>query len=460
MEMPAVTAGVCNISMLIDEQESWLGTMKLPLATIAVFLIGYPLWASTEIPGDVQKQPVVIVGATIHPVSAPSIEKGMIVFDDGRIVQVGAKVDVPEGAKTIDATGKHVYPGLINTDGILGLIEVNSVRATDDTGEVGELNMNARAEVAINPDSELIPVTRSGGVLMSLTAPRRGLITGTSALLQLDGWTTEDMTLHAPAGMHIRWPSLREADHHDEEKEAADRAKQREERLRKLEDAFVRAAAYQQARAGDVDQPVDLRWEAMLPVLRGEVPIIVAAERASQIQSAVAFASRHKLKLIIDGGSDAAECAALLKSQQVPVIVSGVYRNPLRRHQAYDDAFTLPARLRNAGVKFCISGRTRFDAANIRNLPYHAAMAIAFGLSKQDALSAITLWPAEMLGVANDVGSLDAGKMATLIIADGEIFDTATNVTHAWVQGRQVDLSDRQKRLNRKYLERQRQTSP
>lgn len=432
--------------------------MKLFLTTIAVFLAGCPLWASTEIPGDVQKQPIVIVGATIHPVSVPPIENGMIVFDGGRIVQVGTDVDIPNGAKKIDATGKHVYPGLINTDGVLGLIEVNSVRATDDTGEVGELNMNARAEVAINPDSELIPVTRSGGVLMSLTAPRRGLITGTSALLQLDGWTTEDMTLHAPAGMHVRWPSLREADHHDEAKESADLTKQQEERMRKLEDAFVRAAAYQKARAADADQPIDLRWEAMLPVLRGEVPIIVDAERASQIQSAVAFANRHQLKLIIDGGSDAAECAALLKSQQVPVIVSGVYRNPLRRHQAYDDAFTLPARLRKAGVQFCISGRTRFDAANIRNLPYHAAMAIAFGLSEQDALSAITLWPAEILGVAGNVGSLDAGKLATLIIADGDIFHTATNITHAWIQGRQVDLSDRHKRLNQKYLERLRQT--
>ena len=433
---------------------------RLSCITLAIFCFGSSLvsqlFAAPEIPGAPQKVPVAIVGATVHPVTRRPVENATIIFDEGRIKHVSAgKVELPNNARVIDAKGKHVYPGLINSDGMLGLIEINAVRATDDTGEVGQLNMNVRAEVAINPDSELIPVTRSGGVLLNLTAPRRGLIQGTSALLQLDGWTTEDMTLHAPVGMHIRWPTLAEADHHDEEEEEKDHARDRDEQLRRIEDVFDEAEAYRKARAADPDQPIDLRQEAMQGVLEGKVPIIAAADRARQIQSAVAFASRRGLKLIIYGGSDALDCVDLLQSQKVPVIVSGVYRLPLRRHEAYDHAFTLPARLREAGVKFCISGYARFEASNIRNLPYHAAMAVAFGLPEEDALRAITIWPAEILGVAARVGSLEPEKDATLLIADGPIFDTATNVTHAWVQGRTVDMSDRQKRLYRKYLERQ-----
>ncbi len=433
------------------------------LPTLALFALTFvaiasiPALAGPEIPGAPQKKPVAITGATIHRVAQPPITDATLVFDNGKITQVGRDVEIPEDAKIVNAAGKHVYPGLINMDGSLGLIEVNAVRATDDTGEVGQLNMNVRADVAVNPDSQLIPVTRSGGVLMNLTAPKRGLITGMSALLQLDGWTTEDLAFHTPAGMHVRWPGLNEAEHHEEEKEVADRVKQRDERLRRIEEVFDAALAYQKSRAHNPDQPVDLRWEAMLPVLDGDVPIIAAADRATQIQSAVAFANRRKLQLIIYGGHDAEQCAELLKAQNVPVILTGVYRLPMRRNEAYDSAFTLPARLHKAGVRFCISGAGRFDAANIRNLPHHAAMAIAFGLPEADAIRAITHWPAEILGVADRVGTLEKGKLATLIIADKNIFDSATNVTHAWVQGREVDLANRHKRLYRKYLERQKQ---
>jgi len=411
--------------------------------------------AGPEIPGAPQAKTIAIVGATIHPVAKPDISKGTIVFDDGKISAVGKDVAVPDDAEVIEAEGRHVYPGLFNTDGVLGLIEINAVRATDDRGEVGQLNMNVRTEKAINPDSELIPVTRSGGVLFNLTAPARGLISGTSAVLQLDGWTTEDMTLKPAAGMHISWPSINEHQHHDEHDHDAEN--RQADSLRKLEDVFQRAEVYRAARSGNPDQQIDLRWEAMLPVLRGEVPIVAVAQTASQIQSAVAFANRRKLKLIIYGGNDAEEVAPLLRSQKVPVIISGVYRLPRRRDAPYDHAYTLPERLRKADVSFCIAESSRFDASNIRNLPYHAAMAIAFGLPKQEALKAITLSPAKILQVDKQIGSLEAGKHASLIVTDGDIFDTSTNVTHAFVQGRTVDLDDRQKRLYRKYEERQKQ---
>ena len=429
--------------------------MSVRLGVVLALLFAMHAIAGPEIPGAPQTKPIAIVGATIHPVAKPDISEGTIVFDGGQITAIGTDVTIPENAEVIEAAGRHVYPGLFNTDGVLGLIEINAVRATDDRGEVGQLNMNVRTEKAINPDSELIPVTRSGGVLFNLTAPVRGLIAGTSAVLQLDGWTTEDMTLKAAAGMHIAWPSINEHPHHDEhDHDAEDR---QADSLRQLDDVFHRAEVYRDARSGNPDQPIDLRWEAMLPVLRGDVPIVAAAHSASQMQSAIAFANRRKLKLIIYGGNDAEEVAPLLRGQNVPVIISGVYRLPRRRDAPYDHAYTLPERLRKAGVPFCIAGSARFDASNIRNLPYHAAMATAFGLPKQEALKAITLSPAKILRVDDKVGSLEAGKHASLIVTDGDIFDTATNVTHAFVQGRAVDLDDRHKRLYRKYEARQKQ---
>ena len=429
--------------------------MKKITAVLAILALATSSFANPEIPGAKQKKTIAITNATIHRVDKPAIESGTIVFSKGVITSVAGNADIPAGAKVIDGEGKHVYPGLFNTDGVLGLIEINAVRASDDRGEVGQLNMNVRTEKAINPDSELIPVTRSGGVLFNLTAPTRGLITGTSAVLQLDGWTTEDITLHAPAGMHISWPTLN--DHADHDHDGHDHAKDQAKQLRQLEEIFDNAEAYRDAQQANPDQPVDLRWEAMLPVLAGDVPIIVSAHAATAMQSAIAFANRRKLKLIIYGGNDAAEIAPLLVSQKVPVIVSGVYRLPRRRDAPYDHAYTLPERLRKAGVKFCIAGSARFDASNIRNLPYHAAMAVAFGLPRDEALRAITLSPAEILSVDDKVGSLETGKHASLIVADGDIFDTATNVTHAFVQGRKVVLNDRHKRLYRKYEARQKQ---
>lgn len=442
--------------LIVENAVQSPNTRKFALAIL--FLSTVRLWASPEIPGSPQSQPIAIVNATVHPITSPTISECTVLFDNGRIVSVGQSVAIPEKTLVVDGTGKHVYPGLFNADGNLGLIEINSVRASDDTGEVGQLNMNVRTEKAINPDSELIPVTRSGGVLFNLTAPSRGLLTGTSAILQLDGWTTEDLTLKAPASMHIRWPRINQPNHEDEEDgEQHDAEHDHNESLTLLEDSIATARIYQQARRANPQRPIDLRWEAMLGVLDKTIPIVAEASKAAQIQSAISFASRHDLKLIIYGGHDAEQCAPLLKSKNVPVIVNGVYRLPMRRHEAYDSAYTLPARLQASGIQFCIAGYARFDASNIRNLPYHAAMAAAFGLDKQDALRAITLWPAEILGVAQQIGSLDAGKHASLIMTDGELFDTATKVTHAWLQGRVVDLSDRHKRLYEKYTERQNQ---
>ncbi len=430
-------------------------------AVFALSLCATGVAANDSVPGADQSQPIALVGGAIHTVSGPVIEGGTLLFDKGRIVAVGKKVDIPKGAKTIDASGKHVYPGLFAAHSNLGLIEIDAVRATLDIEETGLINPNSRAETAVNPDSELIPVTRSNGVLLALSTPDGGLLPGTSAVLQLDGWTWEDMTLQAPTSMHIHWPNMTPVDAWWIEQSKTEQLKHRDERLAKLRHTFQDARAYWTAKraAAEGGGPAvshDARWEAMIPVLRGELPVIVDADRAEQIQAAVAFAVEQQIKLIILGGYDAPYCADLLKQHDVPVIVSSVYRLPLRRSDPYDTAYTVPERLRKAGVKFCIAGGSHFSSSNTRNLPYHAATAAAFGLPRDEALRAVTLYPAQILGVADRVGSLEAGKDATLFIADGDILETPTQVETALIQGRQVDLSDRQKRLWKKYQEKYR----
>jgi len=422
------------------------------LATILLLTATSRSNANPEIPGAQPKTPVALVGATIHPISGPTVQNGTLLFNKGRITRIGKGIPIPAGSQIIDLKGKHIYPALFDSMTNTGLVEVKAVRASVDEAETGTINPNVKAQVAVNPDSELIPVTRSNGVLLTLTAPTGGTISGQAAVIQLDGWTWEDMTVQAPVGMIIRWPNMAAVADWWVEKSAKQQIEDRDKTLRNLRKTFEDAEAYRRARkAGVQNQGHDARWEAMIPVLAGKLPMIVHANEIQQIQAAVAFASERKLKMILFGGYDAPRCAPLLKKHQIPVIVGGVYRLPQRRHDPYDEAYTLPERLRQAGLKFCISSYGRFGAANVRNLPYHAAIAAGFGLPEDEALKAITLSPAEILGVSDRVGSLQAGKDATLIITTGTPLETTTQVEAAFVQGKPVQLNDRHKRLWRKY---------
>ena len=439
---PGATAGLSSSALLV---------------AVATCALAAPVLASPEVPSAPQSKPIALVGGTVHPVSGPDIEKATVLFVDGKIAAVGVDVQLPEGAEKLDVTGKHVYPGLIDAYTDLGLIEIPSVRATVDKAETGTVNPNVRAQVAVNPDSELIPVVRSNGVLAVLTAPTGGLISGQSAVIALDGWTFEDMTVRAPIGMHVAWPRLRPRLGFRTQDDTPASAK-RDEALKALDEIFAQARAYQVSKAAATpERPIDLdvRAEAMLPVLDGKLPLIVHADELEQIQGAVAFAERQKVKLIILGGYDAAACADLLKRHDIPVIIGGVQRLPERASDAYDEPFTLPSRLRGAGIKFCISGAEQ--ASNVRNLPYHAGMAAAYGLPRDEALKAVTLYPAQILGVADRLGSLENGKDATLIVTDGDPLETPTEVLSAYVTGRRVDLMDRHKRLWHKYQEKYKQ---
>lgn len=409
--------------------------------------------ALAQVPGAPQARPVALTGGVVHTVSGETIDGGAVLMVDGRIAAVGRQIDIPGNAERIDVSGRHVYPALLAADTDLGLTEIGSVRATRDQSETGLINPNARAERAVNPDSEILPTTRSNGVLLAVVRPEGALLRGTSALVQLDGWTWEQMTVRAPLAMHVSWPGIPPR-RSTAEGDDADGARDGNARLRQLREALDDARAYLAAREADATTPFDARWDAMAPLLQRRIPLVAHADDLAQIESAAAFAAEQNLRLVIVGGYDAESCADLLKSNGVGVVVRGVHRLPQRRGDAYDSAFTLPARLRDAGVAFAIASDR--GASFVRNLPYHAATAAAFGLPRDEALRAVTLYPARLFGVDDRVGSLDIGKDATLFVADGDILETPTQVTHAWVQGRAVDLADRHKRLDARYRERYR----
>ncbi|MEZ6136824.1 MAG: amidohydrolase family protein [Pirellulaceae bacterium] len=404
---------------------------RLFVFTAVVILAAQEIHGSDQIPGASQRRPIAIVGATLHTVSGPTLSKGSIIFDNGRIVQVGKNANLPDNVQVIDGEGKHVYPSLIEAYSDIGLVEINSIDATIDSSEVGSLNPNVKAAVAFNPDSELIPVNRANGILLAVSAPEGGLVSGRSSLMMLDGWTSEDMTLQADTGMHVRWPRNKDD-------------------ITELAELFAQTRRYQAARAA-MTQPRDLRLEAMSLVVDQHMPLIVGASSLDQIEAAVAFAKHEGVRLIVLGGDEAPLCAELLKREDIPVIISSVYRNPVRRHGAYDEGYTLPAKLAEAGIRFCISAGGRFGASGIRNLPYNAATAAAYGLSEEEAIRSITLSPAEILGVSDRVGSLQVGLDATLFIADGDVLETPTQIEVAFVQGRKVDLNNKHYQLYKKY---------
>ena len=449
--------------------------MNRLVAVLSTLALAAPAFANDNVPAPPQTRPVALVGGTVYPVSGEPVENATILFADGEIVAVGPRdsVDVPDDAETIDVTGKRVYPGLFDAASQIGLVEIGAVRATRDENEAGSVNPNAQARVSVNPDSELIPTVRANGVLLSAVMPTGGLVSGQAAAMMLDGWTFEDMTLAPAVGVRMNWPRMLPRVSFRVEQSPEEQVKQRDEQLRALEDIFdqaeryrlaVEAAGVTTAATRPVEQPVastkpaadvpdyDARLEAMVPLLTGAMPIIVSADEASQIEAAVAFAARRNLKLVILGGAEAGRVIPLLKKHDVAVILEGTHRLPTGRDEPVDEPFTLPARLHEAGVRFAVASNR--EPAFARNLPHHLGTAVGHGLPESEAIRAMTLAPADIHGVAGRVGSLEEGKDATIIVADGDILDITTHVTHAYIQGRPVDLTSKHTRLYEKYKRR------
>lgn len=400
------------------------------------------------------------VGGTVHPVSGEPIAEAVVLVEDGKITAVGRDLDVPADAAIIEIRGKHLYPGFVHPASALGLIEIDSVRGTRDTDETTEVNAELRGEVAFNADSLLLPPTVAGGVLTAHVVPRGGVFAGTSAVMTLDGWNWQDMTMATPVGMHLNYPQLLPSDGETSEEEDAE---EREKSLKLINDTLDGAQFYRQARdahgqgAPALDFNAD--YEALLPVLDGTLPLYIWAAEKSQIEGALDWAAERQLEhVVLVTGADAQYVAERLAKEEVPVILGGVLALPDRRWEPYDSAYTAAATLHAAGVKFCIGDSRRGrSASNARNLPFHAAMAAAFGLPKEIALRSVTLSTAEILGVDDRVGSIEVGKDATFMVTDGDPLEIMTHIERVWIRGQEVDLSlDHQRRLYEKYRQRPR----
>ena len=398
-------------------------------------------------PAPPQQEPIVLVGGTIHPVNSEPIPNGMVLFENGVITAVGTDLEIPENARVVNISGKHVYPGLIHGRNTMGLSEIGRIAETTDMREKGNINPNVRARVAFHPASEHIPVAAVNGITTVVSTPMGGIISGKADAMITDGWTWEQMTLEPSIGMVIEWPSMRE-------KEARDKA------LNELYEAFDKAKRYKIAREAMHNNqaphhPMDVRWEAMIPVLKREMPVFLVANELRQIQAALDWAEKENLKMVLVGARDGAYLAEQIASRGIPVMVAPVIGGPSLQWEGYDQAYSLPAALHKAGVRFCIGGDA--GAASAYRLPHHAASAVAFGLPEDVALKAITIYAAEILGLDHRVGSIEPGKDATFIITDGTPLELWTDISQVYIQGREIDMTDKHRRLFERYREKHRQ---
>lgn len=384
-------------------------------------------------------------------------------LDNGRIVAVGgADVVIPRGAKVVDVTGKHIYPGLIDAYSTVGLTEIGAVDVSNDITELGDFNPNVRAEVAVNAESRHIGTSRSAGVLVAFSTPEGGVISGLSSAMSLEGWTWEEMSMKGAAALNVTWPDPvgrpRRFGGPPPGGPGAGRApapKSYAEQVQAIKDFFAEARAYRDAQAAGQIVRTDVRYASMIPALDKAIPVVVAANSVSQINDALTWAKAEGIRLVIRGGRDAIHVADRLKAENVPVILTSTMDAPQRNYEGYDGGYNAPAQLYAAGVRFAIAGGS--GGLYTYRLPWEAGVAVAFGLPEEEALKAVTINAAEFMGIADQVGSLEVGKQATLLITTGTPLNMTSDVIQAYIQGREIDMNDMQRQFFKKYLEKIRQ---
>ena len=407
-----------------------------------------------------------VQGATIHTVADGVIENGTIVLRDGRIIAVGSDVEIPADAEIIDGEGKHVFPGMIDAFSSLGLTEVGAVAVTNDASELGRWNPHLNAHTAIHPASEHIPVARANGITHTMAAPGGGGrfgggggsgIQGQATLIHLDGWTVEEMEIEKTAAMVLGWPTLSAGGGRfggfgggggggRSFRQAQERF---DEQVAEMDEWFVAAQHYRQAvESGSNRVPRNIQLEHLSRVLDQGMKVIVRANGWREIESAIEFAEKWNLDLVIAGGTGAREIAGTLAEKNVPVILGPVQRLPQGEDTAYDDPNTLPGVLHDAGVEIAFA---TFNSADSRTLPYEAANSVSWGLTKDAALEAVTLAPARVLGVDDRLGSLEVGKVGNLIVTDGDPLEITTEIEWVFIKGVPSDLDNKHRSLWEKY---------
>ena len=437
-------------------------TFAVAMVVVATSLLS-PTVAKAQVRMTVppQSEAVALRGATIHTVTNGVIENGTILFENGVIRAIGTDVEIPTGTRVVDVSGKHIYPGLIDAYSTVGISEIGSVDVSSDVNELGDFNPNVRAEVAVNAESRHIGTTRSAGVLVTLTTPGGGLISGMSSAMSLEGWDWEEMSMESAAALNVNWPNPRGGRGGRGGRGRGFGPGPQEppptyaEQVQQLKDFFAEARAYRDATTAGEEVRTDSRYTAMIPALDGEIPVVVSADGAAQINDAITWAQEEGVRLVIRGGGDAIHVADRLVANDIPVILTSTMAAPGRDYEGYDGAYTMPARLYEAGVRFAISGGS--GALYTNRLPWEAGVAVAFGLPEEEALKAVTINAAEFMGISDRVGSLEPGKQATLLITTGTPLDMTSDIEQSYIQGREIDMLDIQKFFFQKYMEKVRQ---
>jgi imidazolonepropionase-like amidohydrolase len=434
-----------------------LTTMKKIFLSLIVFGSVVAYSQANVYPAPKQSQPVAITGATVHIGNGQVLNNATVVMVDGKITAVGTGISVPAGAKRVDAQGKHVYPGLILSASNLGLVEIGSVRASSDVREIGDLNPDVRSITAYNVDSKVINTLRSNGVLLANVVPEGGMVSGTSSVVQLDAWTPKDAGYKVDEGVHINMPLLMAGPTRrfggfggPNAQPPVDPVKEGLDKVEKLKAFFQQAKAYN---AEAVHDQTNLKFEAVKGLFDKSQKLYVHANTVKQMLVALDFVKEFGFDVVIIGGSDSWQIADLLKQNNVSVILNQMHSLPTAEDDDVDQPYKTPAMLQKAGVTFAINDEDEQNRG--RNLMFNAGTAAAYGLTKEQALQAITLSAAKCLGIDKQTGSIEVGKDANVIISDGDILDMRTSqVTDAYIQGRQINLDNKQKQLDERYLSR------
>jgi imidazolonepropionase-like amidohydrolase len=405
--------------------------------------------------------------ARIFTVSGAPIEDGTLIIRDGRIAAVGANLDIPAGAQVIDAKGLQIYPGLFDPLTQMGLSEISAVSATVDTTETGPFNPDVVAAEAILPSSEHIPVTRASGITEVLAVPASGgfasrgggsILGGQASAISLAGWNISDMLLKKSVAMVLNWPQIETqtfdfATFSVKQKPYSEAKQEYQKSVDELTDWLERARHYAQAveKGSTAHYERDVKLEALVPVVRGELPVLVFANRARDIRNAVEYCEQQKLKMILAGGEEAWQVKDLLRSKNIPVVLRPTLTSPPEEDDPYDRLLTQPAELSAAGIEIAFAS---FDNSFARRLGQQAANAVAYGLPYDEALKAVTLYPAQIFGLADQVGTLEPGKIANVLVTDGDPLELTTSVRYLFIKGQLTSTDNKQLRLYEKYLNR------
>jgi imidazolonepropionase-like amidohydrolase len=433
-------------------------------------VLGFTLICVLSCVASAQSQPptaYAITHAKIFTLSGSTIDDGTLVIRDGKIAGVGVGLDIPAGAQVIDAKGLQVYPGIFDSITQMGLREIGAVSATVDSTETGNYNPDVIAATAISASSEHIPVTRAAGITEVLAVPGSGgfdsggggsVIGGQASAIHMAGWEIDEMLIKKSAAMVLNWPQIETqtfdfATFSRKEKPYADAKQEYDKQVTEITDWVERARHYAQVmdKSSAAKYDRDLKLEALAPVVRGELPVLVFANRAREIRNAVEFCDKHQLRMILAGGEEAYKVKDLLRSKGVPVILRPVLSLPLDEDDPYDRLLSQPAELAAAGVKFALAS---FDNSFARRLGQNAANAVAHDLPYDEALKAVTLYPAQIFGLADQIGTLEQGKLANVIVTNGDPLELTTDVKYLFIRGQLTSLDNRHLRLYEKYAKR------